>query len=225
MLNTQPQLILFDLDGTLIDTAPDLAFCIDQMMQRLGRPPHGETKIRHWIGNGIQRLVKRALIDNLYGEPPMSDFEQAYPIFLELYTEYNAKKSTVYHGVREGLTCLKNWRYPLACVTNKMSMFTNPLLKFVQLESYFELIIAGDSLPQKKPDPAPLIHAANYFGIPTATALMVGDSNNDVLAARAAGFSIICVSYGYNHGQDISYTQPDAIIDSILELTNILQKP
>lgn len=223
-MNIHPQLILFDLDGTLIDSAPDLAYCIDEMMRYLGYPPYGEAQIRHWIGNGIKRLVKRALVGSLYGEPSAADFDRAYPLFLELYTEHNAKNSVVYPGIMEGLACLKNFQYPLGCVTNKMSKFVTPLFNKLKLQEYFELVIAGDTLPQKKPDPAPLLYAAAHFNADPIKCLMIGDSMNDVLAARAAGFAVICVSYGYNHGQDIYQAQPDFIIDSLVELTDILRQ-
>jgi len=223
-MNIQPQLILFDLDGTLIDSAPDLAHCIDEMMQRLGRRPHGEVQVRQWIGNGMQRLVKRALVGEIHGEPPISEFDHAYTLFLQLYAEHYTKKSVVYPGVQECLTRLKIWQYPLVCVTNKNLEFVKPLLHHLNLQQYFSLVIAGDTLAYKKPDPAQLLHAAAHFNVAPTQALMIGDSMNDVMAARAAGFAVICVSYGYNHGQDISLAKPDAVIDSLIELIDILRK-
>lgn len=221
-MNRQPQLIIFDLDGTLIDSVPDIAYCIDEMLNILGRLPHGATKVRQWIGNGVERLVRRALVGAMLGEPSDTDFARAYPIFLELYAKHNGQNSTVYPGVREGLTILKSWNYPLACVTNKAARFTEPLLRTLKLHDFFDLVISGDTLATAKPNPAPLLHVATHFGVAPKLSLMVGDSFNDVLAARAAGLPVICVSYGYNHGQDIRQAQPDAVIDSIVDLTNIL---
>jgi phosphoglycolate phosphatase len=220
----KPELILIDLDGTLVDSVPDLAFCVDAMMERLDRPTHGEAKVRDWVGNGVERLTRRALIGQLNGEPSDEDFEQAYPIFLELYDRHNGEQSGLYPGVREGLDYLKTTGIRLGCVTNKAEQFTVPLLKALGVYDDFEIVISGDTLPKKKPDPMPLLHAATHFGIDPANALMLGDSVSDVKAARAAGFQIVCMSYGYNHGNDIREANPDAVIDSFVEMKALLEK-
>lgn len=218
----QPKMILIDLDGTLVDSVPDLAYCVDAMMRRLGRPPHGEAAVRNWVGNGVERLVRRALIGQLNGEPDEADFEQAYPIFLDLYAENTSKRSLLYPGVREGIDYLKSAGYPLGCVTNKAARFTVPLLSDLGILDAFGVVISGDTLPKKKPDPMPLLHAAGHFGVAPIDSLMLGDSVSDVKAARAAGFGVVCVSYGYNHGQDIRDARPDAVIDSMIELKGLL---
>jgi phosphoglycolate phosphatase len=218
----KPEMILIDLDGTLIDSVPDLAYCVDAMMSALEMPEHGEAKVRDWVGNGVERLVRRALVGQLEGEPEDELFQKAYPIFLELYAEHNAKRSMLYPGVQEGLEFMKGAGYQLGCVTNKAEQFTLPLLRDLGIADFFEIIVSGDSLPKKKPDPMPLLHAAEHFGVEPRAALMLGDSQSDVKAARAAGFRIICVSYGYNHGQDIRDFGPDAVIDSFTELEALL---
>ncbi|KXX65452.1 phosphoglycolate phosphatase [Marichromatium gracile] len=218
----RPQMVLCDLDGTLVDSVPDLAYCVDTMLARLGRAPCGEAAVRNWVGNGLERLVRRALIGALDGEPDASEFDRAYPIFLELYAEYTFERAALYPGVREGLDFLKAAGYPLGLVTNKAARFTGPLLRHLGLYEDFGIIISGDTLPACKPDPLPLQHAARHFGADPAASLMVGDSVSDVRAARAAKFGIICTSYGYNHGQDIRDSGPDAVIDSLTELTGIL---
>lgn len=218
----RPGMVLIDLDGTLIDSVPDLSFCVDAMMARLGRPPRGEQAVRQWVGNGVERLVARALLGQLEGEPDAADFAQALPIFLELYAEHTSVRSAPYPGVREGLDWLRTQGVRLGCVTNKAARFTEPLLASVGIRDAFELVISGDSLPEKKPSPLPLLHAAECFGVAPAEALMLGDSVSDVKAARAAGFGIICVSYGYNHGDDIRSAEPDAVIDSFTELGELL---
>jgi phosphoglycolate phosphatase len=219
----RPQMILLDLDGTLIDSVPDLAFCVDAMMERLGRPPHGEAEVRKWVGNGVERLVRRALVGQLDGDPPEEDYERAYPIFIELYRESTSRHSVLYPGVREGLDYLTAEGYPLGCVTNKAAQFTEPLLRDLGIRDAFGIVISGDSLPRKKPDPLPLLHAAEHFGVRPEDALMVGDSVSDVKAARAAGFGIVCMSYGYNHGRDIREAEPDAVMDSLVELRDLLE--
>ncbi len=219
----KPEMILIDVDGTLVDSVPDLAYCVDEMMQRLSRPAHGEAKVRDWVGNGVERLVRRALIGQLDGEPDEADFERAYPLFLELYAVNTSQRSSLYPGVREGLDYLKQQSYRLGCVTNKASQFTLPLLRDLGIHDEFEIIIAGDTLPRKKPDPLPLLHAAETLGVKPANAMMIGDSQSDVKAARAAGFQIVCMSYGYNHGEDIRHYQPDAVLDSMIEIRGVLE--
>lgn len=218
----KPEMILIDVDGTLVDSVPDLAYCVDEMMKRLGRPVYGEDRVRDWVGNGVERLVRRALIGQLDGEPEEVDFARAYPIFLELYKENTSKRSLLYPGIREGLDYLKAAGYRLGCVTNKAAQFTLPLLRDLGVHDDFELIVSGDTLPKKKPDPLPLLHAAEYFGVAPAHALMIGDSQSDVKAARAAGFQIVCMSYGYNHGEDIRDYAPDAVIDSLVEIKGLV---
>jgi len=223
MLNT-PDMILIDVDGTLVDSVPDLAFCVDQMMKQLGQPVHGEASVREWVGNGVERLVCRALIGQLDGEPDEALFEQGYPIFMELYADNTSKRSTLYPGVRAGMDALIRAGYKLGCVTNKAAQFTIPLLRDLGVHDDFAIIISGDTLEKKKPDPMPLLHATEFFGVDAANSLMIGDSVSDVKAARAAGFQIACMSYGYNHGVDIRESDPDAVMDSLEELIVLLEK-
>jgi phosphoglycolate phosphatase len=218
----QPKMILIDLDGTLVDSVPDLTYCVDAMMARLGRPARGEAAVRTWVGNGVERLVRRALLGRLDGEPDETDYQRAYPIFLELYAENTFNRSGLYPGVREGLEFMRDAGYPLGCVTNKAARFTEPLLQHLGIYDFFGIVISGDTLPRKKPDPLPLIHAAGHFGVKPEDSLMIGDSVSDVNAARAAGFRVICTSYGYNHGVDIRESNPDAVIDSFVELRALL---
>ena len=220
----KPDMILIDVDGTLVDSVPDLAFCVDTMMAALGRSPHGEARVREWVGNGVERLVRRALVGALQGEPDAVDFDRAYPLFLDLYAENTSKRSCLYPGVREGIDLLKSAGYRLGCVTNKAAQFTEPLLKDLGIFDDFSIVISGDTLSTKKPDPAPLLHAAEFFGCEPAKALMVGDSVSDVAAARAAGFQIVCMTYGYNHGVDIREAAPDAVIDSFVEVQPLLEQ-
>jgi phosphoglycolate phosphatase len=218
----KPDMVLIDVDGTLVDSVPDLAYCVDEMMTQLDMPVHGDDKVREWVGNGVERLVRRALIGQLDGEPDAALFEQAYPIFLELYADNTCKRSHLYLGVREGIEYLKAAGYRLGCVTNKAACFTEPLLQELRIYDEFEIIISGDTLTKTKPDPLPLLHAAEFFGVKPENALMLGDSVSDVTAARAAGFQIICMTYGYNHGVDIRESHPDAVIDSMAELPLLL---
>ena len=218
----KPEMILIDVDGTLVDSVPDLAYCVDEMMLAMGREPYGEARVRDWVGNGVERLVRRALTGQLDGEPADADFERAYPVFLDLYADNTSKRSKLYPGVKQGLEYLKASGYKLGCVTNKAEQFTTPLLQDLGVYDDFAIVVAGDTLAVKKPDPGPLLHAAEFFGVTPAQSLMLGDSISDVKAARAAGFQIVCMSYGYNHGEDIRNYDPDLVIDSMEQLKTIL---
>ena len=222
MKEFNPKLIMIDVDGTLVDSVPDLAFCVDELMDFMGRPRWGEAKVRHWVGNGVPKLVERSLTGELEGIVNSQDYEKAYPFFLELYAENTSKRSCLYQGVKEGINYLKSRGYTLGCVTNKAEQFTHPLLKDLGIFDDFEIVISGDTLEKKKPDPYPLVYAANHFNILVSDSLMIGDSISDVKASRAAGFDIICMSYGYNHGEDIRDARPDLVIDSMEELENYL---
>jgi len=223
MEKIRPDFVLIDLDGTLIDSVPDLAYCVDEMMKQLDMPTRGEAAVRNWVGNGVERLVRRALINAIDGEPDEALFEKAYPIFLELYKDNTSKRSQVYPGVLEGLEWLKANDYKVGCVTNKAEAFTVPLLKDKGLYDYFDVVVSGDTCSKKKPDPEPLLYAAEQMGVTPDHALMIGDSKSDVKAARAAGFHIFCMPYGYNHGEDIRDYDPDLVIDSMAELPKYLK--
>ncbi len=219
----KPEMVLIDVDGTLVDSVPDLAYCIDEMMQQLEMPPRGEAAVRDWVGNGVERLVRRALVNQLQGEPDEVLFQQAYPIFMALYAENSCQRSYLYEGVREGIDWLKSQNIRLGCVTNKAAQFTLPILKKLAVFDDFESIICGDTLAERKPHPLPLLHSAERLGVAPEKALMIGDSISDVKAARAAGFGIICMSYGYNHGADIRDSNPDLVIDSMAQLVNVIK--
>ncbi|MFP4154088.1 MAG: phosphoglycolate phosphatase [Halothiobacillaceae bacterium] len=218
-------MILFDLDGTLIDSVPDLHFCVNAMMADLGLPTRSEAAVRTWVGNGVERLVERALTNDLDGQPDPKLRDEALPLFRRHYAENTSGRSVVYPGVTEGLDYVQNAGYRIGCVTNKAEAFTMPLLADKGLLDRFEVVVSGDTLPVKKPDPGPLFYAAGWFRVDPRRCLMIGDSRSDVKAARAAGFSVICMSYGYNHGEDIRDYGPDAVIDSLTELPKLVEKP
>lgn len=218
----KPEMVLIDVDGTLVDSVPDLAWCVDAMMRELGMPERGEERVRHWVGNGVERLTKRALINDLDGEPDAALYAKALPIFQDLYSENTSKRSCLYDGVTEALEFLKTTGVRIGCVTNKASQFTLPILRDLGIADYFEIVICGDMVERKKPDPMPLLQAAEQLKTAPEASMMLGDSMSDVKAARAAGFQIVCMSYGYNHGEDIRDYHPDAVVDSMAEIKNII---
>jgi len=209
------KMVMIDLDGTLIHTAPDLAACANRMLADLGRAPAPVETVMTWIGNGVPRLVKRALTGQMMAEPEAALFDKALAIFQQHYLAHVSDLSRPFAGVVAGLERLKARGFHLACITNKAEAFTLPLLRNLDLYKYFELVLSGDSLPKKKPDPLPLRHACKHFGITPEHGVLIGDSSNDVEAARAAGMPVICVPYGYNHGHDIRASHPDAVVDSL----------
>jgi phosphoglycolate phosphatase len=218
----KPAMVLIDVDGTLVDSVPDLAYCVDEMMKQLDMPVRGEARVRHWVGNGVERLVRRALINQLDGEPDEALFQRALPLFEALYAENTSQRSCLYPGVQEALEFLRTCDVHIGCVTNKAAQFTLPILRDLGISDYFEIVICGDTLEKKKPDPMPLLHAAKEMGVSPEQSLMLGDSMSDVKAARAAGFGIVCMSYGYNHGEDIRDYNPDAVVDSMAEIKSVV---
>lgn len=217
-----PRLVLFDLDGTLVDSVKDLASAVQQMMGSLGHVPPDVGKVREYVGNGIERLVHRCLTGQMSGDAAPDEFEHAIKLFMAGYEQHNAQHSTVYAGVPEGLDAIARSGVQMGCVTNKSARFTSPLLEALDLARYFELVVCGDTTAHKKPHPAPLNYALERSSLTPEQALFVGDSSNDVLAARAARMPVVCVNYGYNHGRDIADSRPDAVLDSLVELPYLL---
>jgi phosphoglycolate phosphatase len=213
-----PRLVMFDLDGTLVDSVPDLATAVDRMLRELGREPVGVECVRQWVGNGARVLVRRALAGGLdHSAVGEAETEQALARFLDIYADCH-ELITLYPGVHELLEALSTAAVELAVVTNKPERFVAPLLEQVGLGGYFRWIIGGDTLPQQKPDPAALLQVMRLAGVSQAQSLFVGDSRTDVLAARAAGVPCVAVSYGYNHGRPVAEEEPQLVVDSLAEL-------
>ena len=215
---------MIDLDGTLLDTAGDLAAAANMMLRELGRAELPLETIKSYIGKGIQKLVKRSLTGSLDGEPDADLFDKAMPLYERNYAETLCVSTRPYPGVLEGLTVLRDRSFQLACVTNKAEAFTLPLLRATGMLDFFDIVLAGDSLPRKKPDPMPLLHACAHFGIQPSEMLLIGDSLNDAQAARASGCGVFCVPYGYNEGRDVRELDCDAIVPSLFEATRLIQK-
>jgi phosphoglycolate phosphatase len=216
--------VMIDLDGTMLDTVADLAVAVNLMLQQLGRPPLAESLVRTFVGKGIPNLVQRSLVGALEGEVDPELFKRALPVYMDCYASVNGQHTVFYPGVREGLEAMKSAGFPLACVTNKSARFTLPLLKQMQLAEYFAIVVAGDTLAKKKPDPLPLTHACGQLGIAPREMLMIGDSLNDAIAARAAGCPVFCVPYGYNEGHDVRELDVDAIVETLVEAAKLISR-
>ena len=210
-----PALVMFDLDGTLMDSVPDLAAAVDSMLARLGRAPAGVERVRLWVGNGSRVLVRRALAGGLeHAGVSDAETDAALELFMQAYADSHGR-TTVYPGVRECLDWLAARQIPLGLITNKPSQFVAPLLAEKGLDGYFSWIVGGDTLPQQKPDPAALFWVMERAGAAPERSLFVGDSRNDVLAARAAGVPCVALSYGYNHGRPIAEERPALVLDDL----------
>jgi len=218
------KVLLFDLDGTLVDSAPDLALAVNDMLTQLGRNIFSAELIRSWVGNGAQTLVKRALsgkieIDELI-DPEV--FNKALAVFLESYEKNLCVETVTYANVLETLQDLGSKDFRLALVTNKPFDFIEPLLIGLGLSNIFEFCLGGDSLSKKKPDPMPLLHVCESLQVDVSECVMIGDSKNDILAAKAAGMQSIGVSYGYNYGEAISAYEPETVVDDMYEIIGLL---
>ncbi|HEY3700008.1 MAG TPA: phosphoglycolate phosphatase [Spongiibacteraceae bacterium] len=216
-LPTPPQGLLFDLDGTLLDSVPDLAAAIDRMLIDLGYRAVGREHVAGWVGDGARQLVFEALS---FFESYVADkrIEHALQIYQRHYGNCLTANSRLFPGVHEALQRWQRQEMHMACVTNKGAQFTEPLIDHFDLRALLPVVISGDTLSQRKPDPAPLLEACVRLGIQPQHVVMIGDSRNDVLAARAANMPVICVRHGYNHGRPIEDENPDSIVDSLLDL-------
>ncbi|WP_086480721.1 phosphoglycolate phosphatase [Oceanospirillum sanctuarii] len=221
LLLSDIQLLAFDLDGTLIDSVPDLADAVDQMLTELDRPKAGQEKVRSWVGQGAVVLVKRALADSLEidGIDETSElFMQAYQTFLTAYDANKGAKTRCYEGIFALLDAAKTKKIPMALITNKPYRFVPEILEQLNLDGYFDLVLGGDSLPEKKPSPMPLLHAAEQLNADPALCLMIGDSITDISAGQKAGFKTVAVRYGYDHGVPVDQCGADLVVDSLAEL-------
>lgn len=206
-------LLAFDLDGTLVDSAPDILPALNQMLVQLAKEQVSLTQVQHWLGNGMAMLIKRALTGLL--QPVQWDqaqFEQAQQLFIGFYQQSNGSATRLFDQVPEVLAELSRL-YPLALVTNKPRQFTEPLLQHLGIRHFFAAVWCADDVAKAKPEPDMLLALAKQQQLLPADILLVGDSENDIFAARAAGMPVIALSYGYNHGQSIAHSQPDLVLE------------
>ena len=226
MLSQPIRAVLFDLDGTLIDTLPDLHAAACAMLNDLGRPPLPLESIRAYVGRGIPNLIKRVLANSLHvAEDPNPPPPEAVARYRRHDAHENGRNAKVYPGVLEGLASLRAQGVPLGVVTNKADTFIQPLLEQTGLSGYFEVLVGGDRLPKVKPDPMPLVWACGRLGVSPAETLFIGDSINDALAARAAGCPVFLLPYGYNEDRDVHELDCDAIVESVRDAVKLIRTP
>jgi phosphoglycolate phosphatase len=211
------KLIAFDLDGTLVDSASDIARAVDEALAELGERTYGVDQIKGWVGEGLTKLLKRALTGDVDGEPDPALVTKARELFRHHYLAGLCIDTRFYPGALETLDALQS-RYRLACITNKSTEYTEPLLTRLGVRERFDVLVCGDTLGTLKPDPAPLLYAASLMGVPPQACCMVGDSRADILAAKAADFRAVAVSYGYRQGVDLLALGAATELDSLREL-------
>lgn len=220
---SQIKAVAFDLDGTLIDSVPDLAAATNATLLELELPLSSELQVRSWVGNGAEMLMRRALNFALSTEVSDAKLAACMPRFMHFYQQNLQQHSRLYDNVEQVLKQLHSAGYQLAIVTNKPFEFTVPLLKAFNLDGYFSIVLGGDSLTKMKPDPLPLTHIMQQWQLEPEQLLMVGDSKNDILAAKAAAIGSIGLTYGYNYGEDIGLSGPTAVCEQFSEISALLQ--
>lgn len=219
------RVILFDLDGTLIDSVPQLFLAVQHALMETSQEKVTLDDVRTWIGNGAEVLLKRAYCRQYHFDDNQIDphrFQQMKTAFNQHYTNGIHENYALYPAVKETLSSLKTAGFDLAVVTNKPDEFVQPLLKSAGIADYFSYTLGGGVLAQKKPDPAPLIYLCEKFSVQPQDALMVGDSKNDIEAAKAAGIPVVGLTYGYNHGEPIENSQPDWVLEHFEQLADLL---
>ncbi|GAB7541383.1 phosphoglycolate phosphatase [Cupriavidus sp. 8B] len=212
--------VLIDLDGTLVDSAPDIVEAANRMLADLGSPALPFDTVAAFIGRGVPNLVRRVLETAQIA--PRVDAADAVAIFHRHYVETNGRLGSVFPGVEAGLAALQRQGYRLACVTNKPRALAAPLLALTGLAAYLEVLVAGDSIAQMKPDPEPLRHACRLLDVDPVHGVLVGDSAVDVAAARAAGIPVCLMRYGYAGPGGPAALGADALVDSLEALPALL---
>ncbi len=226
ILKQRPELLLFDLDGTLAHTVPQLALAAQQVARALKVKVPSVQEVSHYVGNGVTMLLARTLsgrFDVDLKDVDVNLQQQARQLFNQFYSEGLSRNFEVYPGVREGLERFRQARLLNAVVTNKPEVFAKPLLGFMGLAPFLDFILGGEVLPVRKPDPAPLLYVCSKLGVDPEAALMVGDSVNDIKAGQNAGIATVAFTYGYNGGHDVREFGPDYVFDSFVGLTSLIE--
>ena len=213
---------IVDLDGTMVDTLGDFVAALNAMLDDLALPAVDAGTVGAMVGKGSEHLIRAVLRHvSASGSDPESRYEHAFARYQHHYLAVNGRHSAVYPGVVEGLTALRARGLDLACLTNKPTAFTLPLLAAKGLDGFFAHTFGGDAFERKKPDPLPLRRTCEALGTAPDRTLMIGDSSNDARAARAAGCAVVLVTYGYNHGEPVRGVDADAFVDSLAALGSL----
>jgi phosphoglycolate phosphatase len=218
----EKELIIFDLDGTLINSIPDITIAVNKMLTHYHLQALTIEEVTPFIGNGAKPLVKRALQHaTKNNHPPQEFLDGAYPVFIAAYNESTCHKTFMYPHVLETLSYLKNKGYQMVICTNKPVQLVAPILEKLAIKSFFNCWIGEESLATKKPAAAPLLHLATLTNLTVEKCIMVGDSKNDILAAQNAGMESIGVNYGYNYNEKIADYNPTIVVDNFIALQQL----
>ncbi|MDD1794513.1 HAD-IA family hydrolase [Enterovibrio makurazakiensis] len=221
---TEVKAVVFELDGTLVDTAEDVCMAAKEMLADLHLPSLNTELVRDWIGDGTDRLVHRILSRKIDGVVPDSLFRIGSALFLKAYQRRNHAAAELYPGVEACLRQLTRKNVPMVVVTNQATSLANDILIRLGIRNHFALVLGRDALQEPKPSPDGLLEAALLLQLNPDELMVVGGSVNDVNAARAAGCPVVCVSYGFNYGVDIRYSAPDEVLDSLASFPAYLNK-
>ena len=208
---------LIDLDGTMVDTADDFAAGLNGMLAQLDAEETTREEVMGYVGKGSEHLIRSVLGPRFHADHVEARFDEALALYQDEYAKINGRHTRLYPDVEAGLAALRDAGIKLACVTNKPHRFAVELLEQYGLAQYFAVVLGGDSLPKKKPDPLPMLTACERLGVAPQAAVAIGDSENDALAGRAAGMATLTVPYGYNHGQPVQKIESDGIVASLLD--------
>jgi len=203
---------IVDLDGTMVDTLGDFVVALNRTLDELRLRAVDRAFVERTVGKGSEHLIRSTLAE-AGGAPEL--YEPAWAAYQRHYLDVNGEHSVVFPGVVEGLERLAARGLALACLTNKPTAFARPLLQKKGLARFFAHAFGGDAFERRKPDPLPLAATCRALGSATARTLMIGDSSNDALAARAAGCPVVLVTYGYNHGEPITAVDADGFVDRL----------
>ncbi len=215
------ELIIFDFDGTLINSIPDLRIAINKMLAHYDLSPLSIEVLTPFVGNGAKPLVRRALEEAMQENVTEDFLNKAFDIYFSAYREVSCDKTFMYPGVEKTLKYLQEKNYSMVICTNKPFDFIEPILDDLKIKSYFKLWIGEDSLAEKKPNAAPLLHLAKEMNTEVEKCVMVGDSKNDILAAQNAEMHSVGVSYGYNYNENIADYHPSVVVDNFAELQGL----
>ena len=210
--------ILFDLDGTLVDSLPDIIASVRLTEKELGLAGCSDEQVCHWIGNGAKVLIRRVLTGDMDSIPSDAAMDEAFAVFMRHYAVQGIKLTRLYPGAEDVLKKLRQQPVRIGLVTNKPKVITVELIKKLNIEHYFDVVLGGGDVANPKPHGEMLITAAEKLGVAVKDCLMVGDSSNDVQAARNADIPVVAVRGGYNHGEPIDLSKPDGVFDSLAEI-------
>ena len=221
------QAVAFDLDGTLVDSVPDLAASANAMRTALGLPELTRETLQSFVGDGLAVMVHRVLTNDYNGRADEALWQRGFAEFVRHYGANLANATRPFPETEATLQLLRKLELPLAVITNKSELLTVKLLKELNLDAYFSMVVGGDTLPERKPDAAPLLYVAEILGVEPKNMLMVGDSHNDMLAAKAAGCPVVGVSFGYGDMTQLAkdvYTAPDVVVNTLPEIFEALKQ-